>query len=131
MTDMREAKRADMVLGLMRLAEMLQRTNVPLPYDLQVNVYYGTTEQGGLGEWMTQDDARKAMTESPGDWHKSYDAYVSYTKQLSDYVTYDINVPRDRVCRQVQTGTRQVPAVEAVPAHEEPVFEWVCDDEQD
>jgi hypothetical protein len=39
---------------------------------------------------------------------------------------YDINVGREEVCERVVTGTRIVPAKEAVPEHEEEITEWKC-----
>lgn len=62
-----------------------------------------------------------------GSWRKNWgSSYLSYIKDFGPAFTLQVNVARGDVCRKVQTGVKQV---EAVEAHEEPVFEWVCDPE--
>ncbi len=59
-------------------------------------------------------------------WEKHYEgSYFMLRKQFSDGLKLDINIERTKICKQVVTGQRVIPAV---PEHTEDVTEWVCED---
>lgn len=120
------AHRDEMIQGLRELADMLEsHAEVTTPYDIRVNAFWTSTDDG-LGDYATPETARAAMTASPGGWTKTYtESNVCYEKEMSGRVSYRIFVGREMVCTRVQVGTRHV---DATPAHDEPVFEWVCDE---
>lgn len=66
-------------------------------------------------------------------WKKAYTGpWFCLTKEFGTdelggpLLTLEVNVHRETVCRKVVVGTRIVPAVEAQPAREEEVTDWVC-----
>jgi hypothetical protein len=79
---------------------------------------------GGIQLYCSQDEARSLMARYPGQWAKErYENTVTYRKVFGR-VTLSVNVTLP-TCTRVLTGVRRV---EAVPAHEEAVYEWRCDD---
>lgn len=107
-------RRAEMIRAWRDLSDFFeQHPAVPVPYCEQVDVF--------------ADDlaAVRAATHLSGQWDKGYyGSYVAYVKQFGPLALH-MNVAREKVCRRVQTGTKHV---EAVEAHDEPVFEWICDE---
>lgn len=103
------------------LAEWLSdHPNVPIQYGLTITNY------------LDMESARDARRDSYG-WDKTHDDYsFVYRQTFTDEdtaawsaVRYEIRVAKsDATCKRVQTGTRHVDAVEA---HDEPVYKWVCD----
>lgn len=68
-----------------------------------------------------------------GTWRKDYtsDNFFTLDKNFGGGVHLHVYTEREAVCRKVVTGTRIVdaePAKPAVPAHEEPIEEWICDE---
>lgn len=121
------AHAAAMAAGLRQLAADLEAGKLPAPFDVSA-VSFWKLADGRLGDdKLTPDDARDAMTAAPGGWSKEYLAnYVTYRKDYGGSVRYDISLNREAVCRRVQVGVKEVPATEA---RTEPVFEWVCGDD--
>lgn len=107
------SERAALITGLRDLADFLeQHPQVEGPYNPTLNAFADLAQV-------------RAATHMSGTWTKEYISnWVAYRKQFGP-VTLDLNIDRDQVCRKVQTGTKRVDAVEA---HDEPVFEWICDD---
>ncbi len=105
--------RAGIIRAYRDLADFLeQHPQVPEPWGHMVNVFADL-------------DGARAATHLTGAWHKDYSGdYVAYVKTFGP-LEFHLNVNRDQVCRQVQAGVKHV---EAVEAHDEPVFEWVCDE---
>lgn len=67
-----------------------------------------------------EDSIRALMARSPGGWEKDVQAgCIYYTKHLDNdaYIIFSVSRPE---CKQVQTGTKRV------EAHDEPVYEWQC-----
>lgn len=116
-------KRTAMVAGLRAMADDLEAGKLPLPYDISPSVFWSLDEKTGqIADRITKDDARKAMYNAPGAWEKiTNEAYVTYIKNYSTNVTYNICTSRLESCKQVQVGTKHV------EAHDEPVYEWVCE----
>lgn len=76
---------------------------------------------------LTIADARQVLRNAPGRWKKSVGDYsISYTRDYGNGVEFVLGLNRSQQCTKVQVGTRTVPAVPAVPEHEEPVYEWDC-----
>lgn len=83
-------------------------------------------------ERITQAHVRNVMAALPGNWSKNvYDTSINYVRHYgtSDdhQVTVTLEVNRTDQCTRVQVGTKFVPEVPAVPAHEEPEYRWICD----
>lgn len=116
-----DEKRADMVRGLRLAADMLADINTPLPYQVELEVYWQTNADGTLGDSPTPELARATMGRTPGGWSKEYSGgLASYVRKLTDTVNYQLHVPRERVCRRIVTGTK------TIPARDVEVVEWQC-----
>jgi hypothetical protein len=88
-----------------------------------------------VSQWTDSvDDARAVMAAHPGGWSKDTsptDNYITYRHGDADpadpnrwNVLYQLHVRKEAgACERVQVGTRRV---EAVEAHDEPVWEWRC-----
>lgn len=75
---------------------------------------------------LTFDDARLAMAALPGKWRKTVnDNGLYYAKQFGETCRVYLNIDRSATCERVQVGTKHV---EATEAHDEPVYEWRCND---
>jgi hypothetical protein len=115
-------QRAQFIDGIRALADFLEtHPQVDLPYSLCASVY-------------TDAKSVRKMTHLSGTWTKKYNDYnVSYVKPFTNSQTYSgsirlvLSVERSQVCERVQVGTK---TVEAVPAHEAPVYEWRCADSE-
>jgi hypothetical protein len=93
------------------------------PYSAVIISYFGEL-----------DEARAARESAPGGWRKEtseVSSWISYEHgeqgddgDMKYQVTYQFNVSKETTCERVQTGVRHV---EAVEAHDEPVFGWKCD----
>jgi hypothetical protein len=80
--------------------------------------------------WVDLAEAREIRKAAPGGWSKGdRDFAVAYsqvfTPDLPEYhqIAYRLYVSKSETCEQVQVGTEHV---EAVEAHDKPVFEWRC-----
>lgn len=129
-------ERQSIARALHELADDIGLARMPSPGSVHVYVSwrreemtqwdeYGNDYQDtGYGDAMTADDAREAMRGAPGNWEKRINGdRVLYVKSYGDDVEFTINVQRTDQCERVQVGERHVPAV---PAHNEPVYEWRC-----
>lgn len=113
-TDIKADLRADTIQGLRDLADFLEQ---------HPRIGHAVVRADGFF-----DDAGelRAAIRLTGGWDKRYlPSFAIYTKKFGATVELELNIDRDKVCRRVQTGTKHVDAVEA---HDEPVFEWICDD---
>lgn len=119
-------KAAAIADALRQLAADIESGALPTPYDVHTVAFWELTPEGQIDGRLTQDHARAAMTATPGNWAKDLTGnYVNYTKHYGGgLVEFQISMDRETVCRKVQVGTKEIPAVEA---HSEPVYEWVCD----
>jgi hypothetical protein len=119
------AKAAAMAAGLRALAADIESGALSLPYDVQATAFWALTDDGGIGERLTTEDARATMAAAPGNWSKDLSGnWATYSKSYGGGVAYDISMNREQVCRKVQVGTREIPATDA---RTEPVYDWVCD----
>ena len=116
--------RQDKINGIRALADFLEANpDVTLPYNVGINLFV---------EMAEARDIRKGTY----GWRKEADGnYFQYIKdfcpELGKYnnVSLNVYVPKSEdTCKRVQTGTR---TVEAVEAHEEPIYEWVCGPDAD
>lgn len=79
-----------------------------------------------LETWINQKGLLKAAVRQMGNAEKIYgQSWMCFRKQFGP-IKIDLNTCRDTVCTKVQTGTKVVPAIPAIPEHEEPVYEWEC-----
>ena len=117
-------KRADMLGALRELVNYFEENpEVPVPNYQSIWVYDCTKEQ-------------LAAVAKAGNVEKTYsDTAFTLKKEFGEYerVSLYFNAEREKVCVRKQVGTRIVEARpaeiihrEAVPAHEEPIYEWEC-----
>jgi hypothetical protein len=112
------AERQAKIDGLRALAGWLEANpEVPIPYAIDATVFTDMAEarairkhahgwsKGGSGDWLTY------MLSFAGDGYSGVGYHILVAKA-------------DASCRRVQKGVKHV---EAVEAHDEPVYEWVCD----
>lgn len=127
MESKRQEMRQEMADALRAMADDIVSGAIPMPYDISVTAFWKMTDDGNLGGMNTVDDARSAMAAVPGGWSKSLSgSYATYQKRYANHVTFGVSMDRGEVCRKVEVGTRHV---EATEAHDEPVYDWVCDPE--
>lgn len=74
-----------------------------------------------------EDDFREKSQLLGGLREKLLEGSYANTRRRFGPHYIEVTVARDKVCEEVQVGTRVVPAQEAVPEHEEPVYEWHCE----
>lgn len=122
--------RVEVIRSLRALADLLATTSraaFPTP-DIYCSVYSidePTDENPHASRTLDVEDARIAMANAPGNWRKyNYEGSLAYIKDVGDPIRVRLEVDRSRTCTRVQVGTK---TVEAVEAHEEPVYEWRCD----
>ncbi len=53
--------------------------------------------------------------------------FFTVVKDFGGGVTLEAYTGREKVCRKIVTGTREVPA-QTIPAHTEEIIDWVCDE---
>lgn len=123
--------RQDVIADLRAFADALESTSptvFPTPY-VSFSLYSKeepTEDNPYNTRHLDVEDARIAMANLPGHWSK----YVNqdtlyYVKEFGRTLRYYLNIDRTATCRRVQVGTKHI---EATEAHDEPVYEWVCDD---
>jgi len=109
-----QVRRARMVSGLRELADTLEQfPGLPVPF-VSATVYTDSLDQAraarrGIHGWAKRNSAGSA--------------YVTYEKMFGQ-VELGIYVSKSGACERVQVGTTHV---EAVEAHDEPVYEWRCE----
>jgi len=118
--------RDEYIRNLRAMADFLEaHPALPVPYSTYVTHYA-----------QSLDEARTMRTGSHG-WTKEADGnYISYRRVFGgdEYgrasASYEIAISKQNSesCRQVQVGTRHVEE-KIVEAHDEPVYEWVCDED--
>lgn len=114
--------RQDIIAGIRALADFLE-THPHVPTGIILNTVF-----------VTMDEARQIRKGIPG-WAKTADgSYFRYIQAFAGQAPYpDVGcevyvIKTEDTCRRVQTGTRHVDAVEA---HDEPVYEWDCTPDPD
>lgn len=118
--------RTNFIASLREFANLLEANpDLPVPYYSFASVWAENEEHGrnsrhGVHGWKKNN--RKE------DGYFSYSLPIGGEEFGSGTITYTIMVPKSEVCKKVQVGTRMV---EAVEAHEEPVYEWVCGPESE
>lgn len=102
--------RDETIQGLRALADFLaEHPDVPLP-SLTLNAFVDTK-------------AEIAAIARVAPWGKNHNGdWFFLTRSFAGTVRLDINVPRGQVCERVVIGQR------TVPAHEEDIVEWKCDE---
>jgi hypothetical protein len=120
-TETHDADRAEMIAGLRAMADWLEAhpgVAVDRFSPVTMNLFA-----------ETEDEARAVRAAAPGGWEKDAKGdYLTYARQFSGegyrcVVEYQVHVNKRSTCERVQVGTRHV---EAVEAHDEPVYEWRC-----
>lgn len=108
-------RRAATIQGLRDLADFIEaHPQIPLPF------------MPGFDVMFDDVDALRAAFHLTGKWDKKYLPTYAYYRKDFGPVGLELTIARDKVCRRVQTGTKRV---EAVEAHDEPVWDWVCTEE--
>ncbi len=107
-------ERDDVIQGLRELADFLeQHPDVPAP------AYNTLNAQAWSKEALT-------LAARAASWTKDYnDNYFSLRRMFPGYLTFDVYVERNTICRKVVTGTRLEPAQ---PEREVETYERVCDE---
>lgn len=125
-----EEKRADMIASLQALVNYFKANpEVPVPSYQSFWINDCSKEQleavAVSKRSKAMGNVRKNITE------QSYMLHISIGDL--DNLTLNYIAERENVCLRKQVGTRIVPATveeviirEAVPEHEEPVYEWEC-----
>lgn len=117
--------REEQIAGIRRLADALEANSEGRIPTIYIVLYAEMAE------------ARAIRSQMPHGWTKTNhktSSYISYTKQFCNNadswegVQYVIEVAKTETCQRVQVGTKHV---EAVEAHDEPVYEWQCGPETD
>lgn len=114
---MSDNKRQDFIDNLRALLDFLEHNeSVPVPSWQQFNVFCDKSE--------VQQAARACK------WEKHFSGNYAVLRRSFGSIEYDLDIEREQICKKVVTGTRIVPATEAIPAkpeHSEDVTEWVCE----
>lgn len=123
-------RREALIRDIRALADMLEancRAAIPTP-EVYVSIYSvaePTSDNPYAVRPVDVGDVRLAMRYAPGHWRKhAAEDHLSYVKDIGDTIRMRFEVDRSTLCRRIQTGTRRV---EATEAHDEPIYEWVCD----
>lgn len=109
-------ERQAFVGGLRQLADFIEvHAELPLPMPSNHNAFV-------FDRVVLAAIARTAGVK----WNKSpVGGYFALSVVFDGGTTYEVNIPRDQVCRKVITGTRVEPAT---PEREIETYEWVCDE---
>ena len=108
--------RKEFISGLRWLAAFYDANpNLKTPSALTINV------------WAADKAELTKFAISGGKWNKVFAGGYFWVSRIFGNITLEVNIPRSEVCRQVETGTRIIPARPAEPEREEPIYEWVCD----
>jgi hypothetical protein len=122
MTDTDTDGRETLTLRLRLMADWLD-ANPQLPISPYSDVQ--------IIEFCDMEQAREARRSAPGGWKKSTsptDNFITYEHHAEESdsirwrVIYAIHVSKKATCERVQVGTKHV------EEHDEPVFEWKCDE---
>jgi hypothetical protein len=115
--------RTDFIANLRAMAQFLEdNPALPVPYSTYLTHYPQSLEE-----------AREMRNGSFG-WEKQNakdSSFVNFVKKFGGdqfgrgTVAYELAVSKSQTCERVQVDTRHV---EAVEAHDEPVYEWRCED---
>lgn len=123
--------RQHVIADLRAFADLLEATSMAaLPTPHVGFSLYSKEEPTDDNEYATRnldtEDARIAMANMPGGWSKyASQGTMYYAKQIGRTLRLYFNIDRSATCERVQVGTKHV---EAVEAHDEPVYEWRCGD---
>lgn len=141
MNDLMRQARQEQAKALHELADDIGMGRLPLPGPIHVYMTYTQgvvqtwgddgkpTDYVGYDEPVTVEVARAAMASAPGNWTKKQaEDQIRYEKSYGEKLVFSMGIWRSQVCERVQVGTRHV---EAIPAREEPVYEWRCAPEAD
>ena len=81
-------------------------------------------------------DEFKKRVKALGNFEKSADLWLNATKRFGDFISFQVTIMRDIVCKKVKVGTKIVPAQEekvipeqiipAKPESVEDVYEYKC-----
>ena len=117
MTEQERARREHFITGLRNLADFLaSHPGIQAPVYVQLNVFVKHREDLAA-------QARLATFQKipMGDW-------FVLRHEFGEDLVLDLTIERQAICKKVQVGTRQVPALPATEATEEPVYDWICED---
>lgn len=63
-----------------------------------------------------------------GNVKKNWDhGYLEVTRTFGEHLVFEMNIPRDKVCKRVVVGTEEIEE-RVIPASTREITEWVCDD---
>lgn len=72
--------------------------------------------------------ATRVLVRAVGNVRKNWNGgYLEVEAKFGETVVFEMNIPRDKICKRVVTGTEEIPE-RIVPATTREVVEWVCDD---
>ena len=113
-------ERKELIDGLREFADFLEsHPGAPTPSLGRFDVFCAFKEEF--------QNAIKAVGGKMEKQHE-YQSVMALRRKFGP-LEYDINISRSEICDKVVTGKRivaAVPAVEAIPEHEEEVIEWKC-----
>jgi hypothetical protein len=122
---MKYAERDKLVAGLRELADFIEQRGLELPIDANflpsLTVYLYDTPDGTAREKMRKV-ARNIGHARKGTLPGFYDLQRDFGP-----VSLLFTAPRGAVCQRIVTGTKQIEE-QVIPAHEEEIVEWICDD---
>lgn len=110
-----QEQRKKFITALRELADFLDaHPTVAVPeYGVTINVFVDSKEEL----------AAHAKTST---WQKQYfDTWFVLSKLFHDRIDYQVNLPREQICRRVVVGTEVVPAQ---PEREVEKVKWVCEE---
>lgn len=123
-------KKSEYVAALRELADFLEKREFPDSWKSS----YGSDESYPnvyLSLFTYNKDDFSNFARMLGSFEKdASDSYLSCTRKLDNSMII-VHGYRDRICERVKVGTKIVPAteaklIEAVPEHEEDIYEWKC-----
>jgi len=111
-----DMERAAKIEGLRQLADFLEaHPSIPVAFQT-FKVYFDNRDE-------------LAAAARIGSWEKIYRDTFFILRRTFGSVRLEVFTDREKVCKAVVVGTRQIAAVAAVPAHIENVIQWECETE--
>lgn len=115
-------RRAEIVANLHAMATLFeQNPELPVPYSIYISTWVDDMETArssrkGICGWKKVASPSRANTE--------YNLSIGGNEYGAGSITYSLSVPKTETCKRVQVDTRHI------EAHDEPVYEWVCNESE-
>lgn len=113
--------RTEIIANLHAMATLFeQHAELPVPYLVYISAWVDDMETArtirkGIHGWKKSTSSSRADTE--------YNLSIGGGNEYgAGSVTYSLSVPKTKTCTRIQVGTKHI------EAHDEPVYEWVCDE---